>query len=53
MFHVAKILQAVGFADVGIGLYVGVTQGDQWKELYMALTGCALFWLGRLLESKA
>jgi len=49
----AKLLQAVGFADVGLGLYVGVAHGDQWKELYMAATGCALFWVGRLLERRA
>jgi len=49
----AKVLQAIGFADVGYGLYVGLSQGDLWKELYMALTGLAIFWAGRLLERRA
>ena len=50
MFVFAKVLQAIGFADVGYGLFVGMTQGDLWKELYMALTGVAFFYTWRLLE---
>ena len=50
MFVFAKVLQAIGFADVGYGLFVGMTQGDLWKELYIALTGFAVFCAGRLLE---
>ena len=53
MFLFAKVLQAIGFADVGIGLYLGVVHDDMWKELYLALSGIAFFWLGRLLEPKA
>ena len=53
MFLLAKALQAVGFADVGYGLYLGLTQGDLRKELFMALTGLAIFWVGRLLEARA
>ena len=53
MFVVAKVLQAIGFAHVGIGLYLGVAQGDMWKELYLALSGLAFFYVGRLLEPKA
>jgi len=49
----AKVLQAAGVADVGLGLWIGITQDDLWKELYMALTGLALFGLGRLLERRA
>ncbi len=52
MFVFAKLLQAVGFAHVGIGLYVGVVLGDMWKELYLALSGTAFFYVGRLLEPK-
>jgi len=50
VFVFAKVLQAIGFADVGYGLFVGMAQGDLWKELYMALTGLAVFYAGRLLE---
>ena len=53
MFLFAKVLQAIGFAHVGIGLYLGLTQDDMWKELYLALSGLAFFWVGRLLEPRA
>ena len=52
MFLFAKTLQAVGFAHVGIGLYLGVTRDDMWKELYLTLSGLAFFALGRLLEPR-
>jgi hypothetical protein len=52
VFLLAKVLQAVGFAHVGIGLYLGLTQDDMWKELYLALSGLAFFWMGRLLEPR-
>ena len=53
MFLFAKILQAVGFAHVGIGLYLGITENDMWKELYLTLSGLAFFAIGRLLERRA
>ena len=53
MFHVAKVLQAVGFADVGLGLYLGIVRDDMWKELYFTLTGVGFFLVGRLLERRA
>jgi hypothetical protein len=53
VFFFAKLLQAVGFAHVGIGLYLGLTQDDMWKELYLALSGMAFFWVGRMLEPRA
>ena len=52
MFLLAKVLQAVGFAHVGIGLYLGVAQDDMWKELYLSLSGLVFFALGRLLERR-
>jgi len=53
VFLFAKILQAVGFAHVGIGLYLGITENDMWKELYLTLSGLAFFAIGRLLERRA
>ena len=53
MFFLAKLLQAVGFAHVGIGLYLGLTQGDLWKELYLALSGLALFGVGWFIEPRS
>ena len=49
----AKTLQVIGVTDVGYGLYVGIAEGDLWKELYMAATGIAFFVTGRLLERWA
>jgi len=53
VFYFAKNLQAVGFAHVGLGLYLGIGQDDMWKELYLALTGLGYFAVGRLLERRA
>ena len=53
MFLLAKTLQAVGFAHVGIGLFLGVTRDDQWSELYLSLTGIALFVIGRFIEPRS
>ena len=52
MFSFAKLLQAIGFAHVGIGLYLGIAYDDMWKELYLALSGLAFFAVGRLLEPR-
>jgi len=53
VFVFAKVLQAVGFAHVGIGLYLGIVTDDMWKELYLTLTGLGFFFIGRLLERRA
>lgn len=53
MFLFAKVLQAVGIADVGYALYRGVFFDDMWNELYMWLAGLGLFYLGRLIESRS
>jgi len=53
VFLFAKLLQAIGFAHVGLGLYLGIAQDDMWKELYLALSGLSFFALGRFLEPKA
>jgi hypothetical protein len=53
VFLFGKVLQAIGFADVGFGLYRGMVRDDMWTELYMLVAGTALFYLGRLLERRA
>lgn len=53
MFLFAKVLQAVGFADVGLGLWLGIVHDDMWKELYLTLTGVGFFLVGRLVERRA
>ena len=52
MFLFGKMLQALGFAHVGIGLYLGVVRDDMWKELWLALSGLAFFTVGRLIEPR-
>jgi len=55
LFYVARALQALGFADVGLGLYLGLTldRGGLRAELALALAGVALFYAGRYLEKRA
>jgi hypothetical protein len=53
MFYVAKILQALGLADVGYALFVGITKNlSMGEEIVLALIGVAVFSLGRMLEHK-
>ena len=52
MFLFAKIQQAVGFAHVGIGLFLGIAQNDLWQELYLTITGLVFFGVGRLIEPR-
>jgi hypothetical protein len=52
VFLLAKVLQAVGFAHVAIGLWLGIAHDDMWKELWLSLSGLALFSVGRLLEPR-
>lgn len=52
MFFFAKVLQAIGFVDVGYALYLGIAKDDMWQELYMSLTGLGIFLVGRMLEPK-
>jgi hypothetical protein len=53
MFYAAKILQALGLADIGYALYVGVMKGSSMaEEIVLALIGLGIFSLGRALERK-
>lgn len=53
MFYVAKILQALGLADVGYALFVGMTRHfSMAEEIVLTLIGVAVFSLGRALERK-
>jgi hypothetical protein len=54
MFYLAKVLQALGCADVGYALLVGVMEErGMGKELLLLGIGVLVFSLGRYLESKA
>jgi hypothetical protein len=53
-FYLAKFLQALGCADVGYALFVGITEErGMGKELLLLGIGVLIFTLGRYLESKA
>lgn len=49
MKFVSKLLQAIGIAEVMIGLAVGIAQDDMWKELYLTLIGIGFFSVGWLV----
>ena len=53
MFYVAKILQALGLADIGYALFVGVMRNSSMaEEIVLTLIGLGVFSLGRALERK-
>jgi len=54
MFYVAKILQALGLADIGYALFVGMLRNSSMaEEIVLTLVGVAVFSVGRALERKA
>jgi hypothetical protein len=54
MFVFAKVIQALGVADVGYALFVGLTEEHAMgRELYLMLFGFAIFSLGRYAERRA
>jgi hypothetical protein len=50
MFYVAKGLEALGIACVGLGLIFGINSPKLWIELYLSLIGISIFLLGRVVE---
>jgi hypothetical protein len=53
MFYVAKILQALGIADTGYALFVGIMRNSSMaEEIVLSLIGLGMFSLGRALERK-
>ena len=54
MFFLAKLVQAVGVADVSYALYVGLTEADAMgRELYLMMLGFGIFSIGRFIERRA
>lgn len=54
MFYLAKLIQAIGFADVTYALFVGFTQEHSMgPELTWMMIGAAIFLVGRFLEHRA
>jgi hypothetical protein len=53
MFYIAKILQALGLADIGYALFVGIVKDSSMaEEIVLTLIGLGIFSLGRVLERK-
>lgn len=53
MFYLAKGLQALGLADIGYALFVGVMRNSSMaEEIVLTLIGLGVFSLGRALERK-
>lgn len=51
MFVLAKVLEALGCADVGFALYIGLTRSHSMgKELEIMAIGIVVFMLGYLVE---
>lgn len=54
MFAITKVIQALGIADVGYALYVGLTEERAMgRELYLMMLGFAIFTVGRYAERWA
>jgi len=54
VFFLGKLLEALGCADVGFALWVGVTQPQGMaKEFELAMIGVVVFALGLLAERWA
>ena len=54
MFFLAKVVQALGVADVGYALFVGLTEEHgMGRELLLMLLGFAIFSFGRFVERWA
>ncbi len=47
----AKVLQALGIAEVMLGLVTGL-MGDMWKELYFSVAGIIVFTIGWLMQRR-
>ena len=52
MFYLAKLLQAVGFADVGYALFIGISEENLTREYRLALIGIVIFYVGRFIEQR-
>jgi hypothetical protein len=54
MFLLAKLVQAIGVADVGYALFVGLTEENAMgRELLLMVLGFGVFSLGRFIERRA
>ena len=54
MFHAAKLIQALGFADVVYALFTGLTEEHgTGSELKLMTVGVVIFFVGRFLEHRA
>jgi hypothetical protein len=53
MFVLGKVVQAIGVADVGYALYVGLTEPNSMgRELWLLCVGMGVFSVGRFIERR-
>ncbi len=53
MFYVAKVLQAIGLADVGYALFIGIIRNSSMaEEIVLTMIGVGIFAMGRTVERK-
>ncbi|MBX2989553.1 MAG: hypothetical protein KF749_00135 [Bacteroidetes bacterium] len=50
MMYVAKGLEALGIACLGLGLILGINSPTLWVELYLFLLGIFVFFIGWGIE---
>lgn len=52
MHATGRALQLAGLVVTGIGLFLGLLEGNERGELVLLALGAAVFFSGRLLEKK-
>lgn len=52
MFYLARFFQAIGIADVGYALFIGISEENLRREYGLALIGIVIFYVGRLIEQR-
>ena len=52
MFYLVKFIQAVGLADVGYAVFVGISEENLGREYRLAAIGIAIFLVGRFIEQR-
>lgn len=50
---VGRLFMLFGLVTCGIGLMIGIIEGDSGQELTLAALGIVVFAMGRFMESKA
>ena len=52
MYGIGRFLQLIGLVVTGVGLFLGLLQGNIRGELVLLAVGSGVFFSGRLVEKK-